>query len=379
MYKVTYYKKYDLSLQNIDGRYGTRPPFVWRPGAPSSDSMINCTWKLHAKSIFDDIASMQLVESDDYYSNSLTPIDEMLAVLISLGFGDTKLNLKTLLLNDFSVERTVNALSKQSFTIKFGNVLTTSENVETTTENVVATTENVVATTENLWTVSENASETESELSSFSQSTDEDEPPPVRRRLTEAETSKKSSPPSASLEEECTICYNNYSNATENWRALVQCQHKLCVNCYGKIELTRTTMTGESVTFMKCPFCLKTNGIEVGNCPNGQMSVVTIPTHCAGYEDYGTIKFSYTVNGLSRVAYMPANEEGQKVFNLLRIAWNRRLIFTFGTSHTTGCENALVWNIHHKTSQMGGVVCHGYPDATYLARVTAELKSFGIE
>lgn len=68
-----------------------------------------------------------------------------------------------------------------------------------------------------------------------------------------------------------------------------------------------------------------------------------------------------------------------KVLGLLIEAFDRRLIFTVGTSVTTGLTNATVWaGIHHKTSLSGGTSSFGYPDPTYLNRVQEELASKGV-
>lgn len=46
---------------------------------------------------------------------------------------------------------------------------------------------------------------------------------------------------------------------------------------------------------------------------------------------------------------------------------------------TTGQDNVIVWNgIHHKTSTHGGSANFGYPDPTYLLRVTEELAAKGV-
>ena len=132
-----------------------------------------------------------------------------------------------------------------------------------------------------------------------------------------------------------------------------------------------------------------------------------------GYEKYGTIEIHYHIPGgsqgkehpnpgqsfhaTSRTAYVPDSPEGRKVVQLLKKAFEARLIFTVGTSHTTGATNAVVWNdIHHKTSTTGGptklvviltkfqllllyIYCsYGYPDPTYLSRVLEELAAKGI-
>lgn len=142
-------------------------------------------------------------------------------------------------------------------------------------------------------------------------------------------------------------------------------------------------MGGVTHTFVKCPFCLGVSGVEIGTTPDGTMTTNIIPTPCEGYEGYKTICIDYKVMNpeypLRRIAYLPDNKEGKEVLKLLKIAWDRRLCFAIGTSATTGQENVLVWNIHHKTAPNGGIYSYGFPDDTYLKRVKTELKAFGIE
>lgn len=121
------------------------------------------------------------------------------------------------------------------------------------------------------------------------------------------------------------------------------------------------------------------SGTEVGTCPDMQMNVSTQFDPCEGYEYYSTIVISYVGSNFSRRAYLPNSQEGQELLKLLEIAFERRLCFTIGTSNTTGQDNAIVWNIHHKSSNRGGVTSHGFPDPDYLNRLRLELKSFGIE
>jgi len=76
---------------------------------------------------------------------------------------------------------------------------------------------------------------------------------------------------------------------------------------------------------------------------------------------------------------LPDTPEGRQVFRLLKVAFERKLIFTVGRSVTTGKDNRIVWNgIHHKTNLIGGVSCFGYPDPTYFSRVKEELAAKGI-
>jgi len=53
----------------------------------------------------------------------------------------------------------------------------------------------------------------------------------------------------------------------------------------------------------------------------------------------------------AHTAYLPYTTEGQKVARLLWKAFDAGLVFTIGTSHTTGATNTVAWNdIHHKTT-----------------------------
>ena len=109
---------------------------------------------------------------------------------------------------------------------------------------------------------------------------------------------------------------------------------------------------------------------------------MTVHTHqlkrLPGYEQYGIIQIKYYIpggkqgkehpnpghyfSGTGHTAYLPNSPEGRKVLKLLRKAFDARLIFTIGTSHTSKATDTVVWSdIHHKTSMSGGptklVVC----------------------
>ena len=76
---------------------------------------------------------------------------------------------------------------------------------------------------------------------------------------------------------------------------------------------------------------------------------------------------------------MPTSPEGIIVFNMLVEAFRRRLSFIVGQSLTTGKKNTVVWSgIHHKTSMHGGPTSFGFPDPSYLDRVSEELEVRGI-
>ena len=59
-------------------------------------------------------------------------------------------------------------------------------------------------------------------------------------------------------------------------------------------------------------------------------------------------------DGATRTAYLPDTPTGRKLLQLLRRAFDARLVFTINTSDTTG-PSQITWNdIHHKTSLSGG-------------------------
>ena len=89
------------------------------------------------------------------------------------------------------------------------------------------------------------------------------------------------------------------------------------------------------------------------------------------FSGYGTIVIDYFIpsgiqgpehpnpgqryDGTSRTAYLPDNREGREVLQLLKRAFDARLVFTIGASNTTGFSNQVIWNdIHHKTNISGG-------------------------
>lgn len=280
--------------------------------------------------------------------SSESAIKEKLAVMSNLGFNDVNLNMETLKKFNYDLDSSVNYLLDQTATSAVKDQVSKSKSKSLEPNNV---------------NVSPQPGTSTSSIVDF----------PVR---------KAAATHGAPQMDECTICCNEYEITSTYWHVL-QCSHKICVGCYKQIETTRTTMAGVNHTFIKCPFCLGTSGIEIGTCPNGTMTDQVVPSPCEGYSGYDSIGLTYQVQDvnyrLNRTAYLPDNNEGREVLQLLRIAWDRRLCFSIGTSNTSGLENVLVWNIHHKTSREGGVLRYGYPDPSYFERVKCELKVYGIE
>lgn len=181
---------------------------------------------------------------------------------------------------------------------------------------------------------------------------------------------------------DCEICSVEIDTSSTNWKVL-RCGHQMCEQCYRETGTTRTTMTGVQHTFMKCPFCAKTSGIEIGICPDGTMTTSIVATPCEGYNEFQSIQILYAIQysgyEFNMTAYLPNNEDGNELLRLLQIAFDRRICFTIRTSATNDQKTVLAWNIQHKTAQNGGLTIHSFPDATFMDRCKGELSAFGIK
>lgn len=81
----------------------------------------------------------------------------------------------------------------------------------------------------------------------------------------------------------------------------------------------------------------------------------------------------YYAVGFPRVCYLPDTEKGRIVLKLLRVAFQRRLVFTVGRSVTTGREDVVTWNdIHHKTEPNSRF------DPSFLDKCLLELAAQGV-
>ncbi|XP_030584697.1 uncharacterized protein LOC115779933 [Archocentrus centrarchus] len=182
--------------------------------------------------------------------------------------------------------------------------------------------------------------------------------------------------------EKCSICLDTFKNKKQ-----LKCKHEFCEECLQQAK---------DVNGPICPICRVVFGMITGDQPDGKMSHYTLHGSLSGFPGCGTIVISYDIpsgiqtqkhpnpgqhfSGISRRAYLPDNSEGKEVLQLLKRAFDQKLIFTIGTSRTTGRDDQVTWNdIHHKTSTTGGPQWFGYPDPEYLSRVKEELKAKGIE
>lgn len=226
-------------------------------------------------------------------------------------------------------------------------------------------------------------------------------PPPVPQTLSsaveqllETYTRAYSTPP----DEPCPICMCSLQcpsdcssqelTEDEGVVKMTKCGHSLH-------KLCARMMAESKQYFIPCPMCKTVHGVRRGNQPDGIMEVRTVNDNLPGF-DCGTIVITYRFGGgiqgqghpnpghpyrahaFPRRAFLPDNERGNKILQLLEVAWQRRLIFTIGTSVTSGLENVITWNeIHHKT-EWEDFHGHGYPDPAYLDNVTMELELQGV-
>uniref|UniRef100_A0A8C6NIU4 E3 ubiquitin-protein ligase n=1 Tax=Nothobranchius furzeri TaxID=105023 RepID=A0A8C6NIU4_NOTFU len=206
-------------------------------------------------------------------------------------------------------------------------------------------------------------------------------------------------------EEDCTICMEALSGPSgykgpgvggisraESVGRLAQCGHQYHLQC-----LVAMYNNGNKDGSLQCPTCKTIYGVKTGNQPPGKMEYHIIPHSLPGHPDCKTIRIIYnippgiqgpehpnpgkpfTARGFPRHCYLPDSEKGRKVLRLLLVAWDRRLIFSVGTSSTTGESDTVIWNeVHHKTEFGSNLTGHGFPDPGHLDNVLEELRAQGI-
>nr|XP_057923111.1 E3 ubiquitin-protein ligase DTX4a isoform X1 [Doryrhamphus excisus] len=206
-------------------------------------------------------------------------------------------------------------------------------------------------------------------------------------------------------EEDCTICMEMLAGPSgykgpgvggisraESVGRLAQCGHQYHLQC-----LVAMYNNGNKDGSLQCPTCKTIYGVKTGNQPPGKMEYHIIPHSLPGHPDCKTIRIIYnippgiqglehpnpgkpfTARGFPRHCYLPDSDKGRKVLRLLLVAWDRRLIFSVGTSSTTGESDTVIWNeVHHKTEFGSNLTGHGYPDPGHLDNVLEELKAQGI-
>ncbi|MBN3309023.1 DTX2 ligase, partial [Amia calva] len=206
-------------------------------------------------------------------------------------------------------------------------------------------------------------------------------------------------------EEDCIICMerlsaaSGYDGASDGQSLSPGAVGKFtrCGHCLHLLCMLAMYNTGTKDGSLQCPSCKTIYGEKTGTQPKGKMEIYRIPQSLPGHSDCGTIQIIYSIppgiqgpehpntgqpyscRGFPRLCFLPDSDKGRKVLELLKVAWTRRLIFTVGTSSTTGEPDTVVWNeIHHKTEMMSNVSGHGYPDPNYLDNVLSELSAQGV-
>ncbi|KAI1887728.1 hypothetical protein AGOR_G00193320 [Albula goreensis] len=206
-------------------------------------------------------------------------------------------------------------------------------------------------------------------------------------------------------EEDCTICMEPLGGPSgykgpgvasvsrgESVGRLATCGHQYHLQC-----LVAMYNNGNKDGSLQCPTCKTIYGVKTGNQPPGKMEYHVIPHSLPGHPDCRTIRIIYnippgiqgpehpnpgkpfTARGFPRHCYLPDSEKGRKVLRLLLEAWDRRLVFSVGTSSTTGESDTVIWNeVHHKTEFGSNLTGHGYPDPGHLDNVLEELRAQGI-
>ena len=140
------------------------------------------------------------------------------------------------------------------------------------------------------------------------------------------------------------------------------CGHEVCKEC-----LVGVKKSGQE----KCPTCNVPFGRITGDQPaNATMTSKLLDLPLPGHMAYKTIQIDYVIPagiqteqhrnpGKSyprehRVAYLPDSTEGRELHQLLKRAFDAKLVFTIGHSPTRNADDVVTWNdIHHKTHMNG--------------------------
>ncbi|XP_051994751.1 uncharacterized protein LOC127652576 [Xyrauchen texanus] len=129
----------------------------------------------------------------------------------------------------------------------------------------------------------------------------------------------------------------------------------------------------------------------------GTMTCSEMPSSLAGHPRHTTAKITYCIpdgiqgdkepcpgspfQGGIFEAYLPLNPKGQHLLPCLEKAFHQGLTFTVSSSNKDSGGGAKVtWGkIPHKTRMEGGKSMNGYPDSTYLNRLSEALVAYEIE
>ncbi|XP_055912639.1 protein deltex isoform X2 [Eupeodes corollae] len=198
-------------------------------------------------------------------------------------------------------------------------------------------------------------------------------------------------PPQWPNAQPCPMCMEELVHNSQNPTiSLSRCQHLIHLQCLNEMIIEQQKDVTKNL-FIECPVCGIVYGEKVGNQPAGTMSWSIIGKNLPGHEGQNTIQIVYDIAsgiqteehphpgraffavGFPRICYLPDCPLGRKVLRFLKIAFDRRLLFSIGRSVTTGREDVIIWNsVDHKTQ------FNMFPDPTYLQRCMQQLVHLGV-
>jgi Deltex C-terminal domain/Ring finger domain len=181
---------------------------------------------------------------------------------------------------------------------------------------------------------------------------------------------------------DCSICLARLRNHGPVV-SLADCSHQFHSSC----------IENSIKHAQKCPLCRAPIGAPQGKMPSGTMQIEVRPgLTCSGHSA-GTRLITYRIyegrqkvyhenpgkmhGWAHRIAYVPDCQEGRNLIKRLKFAFAHDLIFTVGTSLTSGTPNSVTWSsIHHKTNLSEGA--HGYPDPGYFINANEDLDALHV-
>uniref|UniRef100_A0A1B0CQ23 E3 ubiquitin-protein ligase n=1 Tax=Lutzomyia longipalpis TaxID=7200 RepID=A0A1B0CQ23_LUTLO len=199
-------------------------------------------------------------------------------------------------------------------------------------------------------------------------------------------------PPKWPHAQPCPMCMEELRHNPQNPAiSLIRCQHLMHLECLNEMIINQQKENQSQALYIECPVCGIVYGEKIGNQPSGTMSWVIIPKSLPGHDGQNTIQIVYNIAsgvqgpdhphpgraffavGFPRTCYLPDCPLGRKVLRFLKIAFDRRLLFSIGRSATTGREDVVLWNsVDHKTQYSM------YPDPGYLQRCMTQLIHLGV-
>ena len=212
---------------------------------------------------------------------------------------------------------------------------------------------------------------------------------PKQRGIVDAEPYLKTVKHKSSRDKTCPVCMDNLGAHSSHGVPV-------CLPCNKNHVFHKNCILQSLQVQPRCPICRVVVGNPQGKSPSGTMSVGVSRKTCDGYENCGwSIVITYKLHsgrqktyhdnpgvpfsGTSRTAYLPLCPEGVSLLKRLKYAFEHGLTFTVGTSLTSGRPNSIVWgSIHHKTKRSGGILRHGFPDATFFVNCNDELTAAGV-